>query len=141
MRMALSKSSMRLVALATLSLAADFALAQEYAVRLRNPGTARGFVGGESHDTYVIRARKGQTMTVQISWRRERNNEQGQNNGNNHAEFWVGESPDFDGDKVVLGKESSEGKRWSCRIPKPGNYYIHVSAYPAAHYTLSVTVR
>ena|SRR6476660_3436171 len=139
--MALSKSSMRLVALATLALGADFALAQEYAVRLRNPATVRGFVGGESHNTYVIRARKGQTMTVEISWRREHNNEQGEHNGNNHAEFWVGESPDFDGDKVVLGKESSEGRHWSCKIPNPGNYYIYVSAYPAAHYTLRVTVR
>ena len=118
----------------------DFALEQEYAARLRSPATARGLVGGESHNTYVIRVRKGQTMTVQISWRREHDNES-ENHGDKHAEFWVGESPNFDGDKAVLGKESNDGKRWSCKIPKAGNYYIYVTAHPRAHYTLRVTVR
>jgi hypothetical protein len=27
----------------------------------------QGFIGGEAHESYVIRARKGQTMTVRIS--------------------------------------------------------------------------
>ncbi len=35
--------------------------------RLRNHAIARGFIGGESHDSYVIRVRRGQTMTVQLS--------------------------------------------------------------------------
>src|SRR5215213_3334395 len=40
------------------------------AVRLRNTTLARGFIGGESHDGYVVRARRGQLLTVRLSWRR-----------------------------------------------------------------------
>jgi len=50
---------------------------------------------------YMIRARKGQILTVKISWRRKHNNE----DGDNHAEFFVGELPNFDGDgRVKYGK-------------------------------------
>jgi hypothetical protein len=94
-------------------------------------------IGGESHFSYVIRARKGQIMTVQISWRHEHDE-----NGDNHAEFWVGDLPNFNGDgQVKFGSESNEGKRWSGRIPKMGNYYIYVMAHPVAHYKLRVMVR
>jgi len=87
---------------------------------------------------YVIRARQDQIMTVQINWRREHDDEL----GDNHAEFFVSELPNFNGDGLVkFGKESDKGKRWSGKIPKTGNYYIYVNAYPTAHYTLRVTVR
>ena len=138
MRMTLRRATLSLVALTTLLLAANIAWAQEYTRRLRSPAIARGFIGGESHDSYVIRARKDQIMTVQISWRREHDNEE----GDNHAEFFVGELPNFDGDgQVKWGKESNKGKRWSGKIPKTGNYYIYVNAHPTAHYTLRVTVK
>src|ERR1041384_591870 len=113
MSITLQKASLLLVTLATLLLAANIAWAQEYTRRLRSPATARGVIGGESHDSYVIRARKGQIMTVQISWRREHDNEL----GDNHAEFFVGELPNFDGGgQVKFGKESNKGKRWSGKI-------------------------
>ena len=138
MRMKLQQAFLPLIPLTTLLLAADITGAQEYTQRLRSPATVRGFIGGESHDSYVIRARKGQTMTVQISWRRERDNEL----GDNHAEFFVGDLPNFDGNgQVKFGKESDEGKRWSGKIPKTGNYYIYVMAHPTAHYTLRVAVK
>src|SRR5262249_11338498 len=138
MRMKLQQAFLLLIPLTTLLLAADIARAQEYTQRLRSPAKVSGLIGGESHDSYVIRARKGQTMTVQISWRRERDNELGAN----HAEFFVGELPDFDGNgQVKFGKESNGGKRWSGKIPKTGNYYIYVMAYPTAHYTMRVTVK
>jgi len=138
MRMKLRQAFLLLIPLVTLLLAADIAWAQEYTQRLRSPATVRGFIGGESHDSYVIRARKGQTMTIQISWRREHDNALGAN----HAEFFVGELPDFDGNgQVKFGKESNEGKRWSGKIPKTGNYYIYVMAHPTAHYALRVTVK
>ena len=138
MRMKLQRAFLILIPLTTLLLAADIALAQEYTQRLRSPATVRGFIGGESHDSYVIRARKGQTMTIQISWRREHDNAPVAN----HAEFFVGELPDFDGNgQVKFGKESNEGKRWSGKIPKTGNYYIYVMAHPTAHYALRVTVK
>ncbi|MFN0110051.1 MAG: hypothetical protein ACKVZH_14445 [Blastocatellia bacterium] len=118
-----------------LLLVADVARAQEDTTpkkRLRSPATANGFIGGESHDSYVIRAEKGQAMTVQIWWRRKKNNQAG---------FTVSKSANFfTGDQVTFGKSSDKGRRWSGRIPRTGNYYIYVLAHPTAHYTLSVTV-
>src|SRR5262249_50215194 len=138
MGMTLRRTPLLLAALAALSLAVNVAGAQEHTRRLRSPATARGFIGGESHDSYVIRARKGQIMTVQISWRREHDNELGAS----HAEFFVGELPNFDGDgRVKFGKESDNGRRWSGKIPRTGDYYIYVNAHPTAHYTLRVTVK
>ena len=137
MRKTLERVPLFLVALATLLLAPNIAHGQEDVKRLRSPATARGFIGGESHNSYVIRARRGQMMTVQISWRREHNE-----SGDNRAEFFVSESSSFDGGgQVKFGKEYDRGKRWSGRVLKTGDYYIYVNAHPAAHYTLRVTVR
>jgi len=95
--------------------------------------TVSGYIGGESHDSYVIRAGKGQTLSVQISWRRV---------ADNRAEFTVRESPDFfDSTPVIFGAESHQGKQWRGTIPKTGDYYIYVVAHPTAHYTLRVSVR
>jgi len=137
MRMTFKGSSLLLASLATLLLAANDALGQGEIKRLQSPAAVKGFIGGESHDSYVIRARRGQIMTVQISWRRGHDEL-----GDNNAEFFVSESPGFDGgEPVTFGKESYEGKRWSGRIPKTGDYYIYVNAHPTAHYTLRVRVR
>jgi hypothetical protein len=100
--------------------------------RLRSPATVEGFIGGESHDSYVIRVRKGQVMTVQISWKPE---------GDNHASFTVSESPNFfTGEPIKFGKESDGGKRWTGKSPKTSEYYIYVVAHPTAQYTLGVKV-
>jgi hypothetical protein len=137
MRMTLRRAFLLLVALGTLLLAANIARGQEYTRRLQSPATVRGFIGGESHDSYVIRARRGEIMAVRISWRRERDEL-----GDNHAEFFVGELPNFDGDgRVKFGQEYNKGQRWRGRVPKTGDYYIYVMAHPTAHYTLRVTVR
>jgi len=56
----------------SLLLVANIALAQEDKTpkkRLRSPAVVKGFIGGESHDSYVIRAPKGRSLIVQISWR------------------------------------------------------------------------
>ncbi len=101
--------------------------------RLQSPATVKGFIGGEAHDSYVIRARKGQTMSVQISWRRD---------GDNRAEFTISRSANFfNGESVKFGKESKNGKNWTGKIPKAGNYYIYIVAHPTAKYTLKVTVK
>src|SRR3954453_1511467 len=126
MRMIRQSASLAFVAFATVLLVANIASGQEHMRRLRSPATVKGFIGGESHDSYAIHARKGQMMTVQISWRREHSNEL----GDNRAEFFVSESPGFDGDgQVKFGNESDDGKRWSGRIAKTGNYYIYVTAH------------
>ena len=113
-------------------------MAREHAQTLHSPATVNGFIGGESHDSYVIHAVAGQTVAVSISWKPEHEPD----TGDNHAEFWVGTNPDFDGNGAVkFGHESDNGKRWSGTIPETGAYYIYVVAHPAAHYTLKVTAR
>jgi hypothetical protein len=104
--------------------------------RLRSPATAKDVIGGESHNLYVIRARKGQIMRVQLSWRRAR-----YYGVNNHAEFGVIDSPTLNSDRPEFGKWSNNGKRWTGTIPRTGDYYVYVVAHPIAHYTLRVTLR
>src|SRR5258705_10350362 len=126
------KTSLILLALAGL-LTADVARAQlkpSPSRRLRSPATVRGFIGGESHDSYVIRASKGRTLMVRLSWRRE---------AENRASFSVSVSPDYyGGEPVKFGTQSDNGKRWVGRIPRSGDYYIDVVAHPSAHYTLMI---
>ena len=91
-----------------------------------------GFIGGESHDGYVVRARKGQVLTVRLSWRRE---------GDNRASLVVSESADFSGEAAKFGNDSNNGRRWVGRVPRTGDYYVYVMAHPSARYTLHVSVR
>lgn len=101
--------------------------------RLKSPAVVKGNIGGESHDSYVIRAQKGQLMTVEISWTPE---------GDNNASFTVSESPNFfSGGPIGFGNESENGKRWTGKIPRTRNYYIYVVAHPIADYKLKVTVK
>jgi len=39
-----------------------------------------------------------------------------------------------------IGKESDNGKPWTGKIPKSGDYYIYVMAHPTAHSTLKVSL-
>jgi hypothetical protein len=126
--------------LALLLLTANIAAAQEDTIfkdttpkkRLRSQAIVKGFIGGESYDSYVICAGKGRTMIVRISWRRE---------DDNRAEFIISESHDFfDSEPVKFGKEPDNSRRWTGKIPRTGNYYIYVVGHPAAHYTLKVNV-
>lgn len=123
-----------LVVIATLLVCAHTASAQDPypKTRLRSPAVVREGIGGEAHNAYVIRARKGQRMTVQISWIRE---------GDNRAEFNVSDSGDFNGESRSFGKTSGDGKRFTGKIPRTGDYYIYVVAHPSAEYTLRVRVR
>jgi hypothetical protein len=100
--------------------------------RLTAPSTVRGFIGGESHDCYEIRARKGQTMTIDISWRREEDN---------RAEFSVSRSASFGGSPVSFGRRSNNDRRWTGKIPATRKYYIYVVAHPTARYTLKTRLK
>ncbi len=141
MALKFQKVSLLLNVLAALMLTANVAVAQEEKTlkdttpkkRLRSQSMVKGFIGGESHDSYVIRARKGETLSVQISWRLV---------GENRSEFTVSESPDaFSGEPVEFGSRSDEDKHWSGKIPKTRDYYIYVVAHPTAHYTLWVKLK
>src|SRR5215468_9268794 len=129
--------SLPVFALAIVCGVANIADGHEYVKRLRNPATVKGFIGGESHNSYVIKVRKGQTLTVQISWKHEHDKEL----GDNHAEFFVSDLPDFGDDALKFGKESHNGTRLSGKVPKTGNYYIYVMGHPTAYYTLRVTIK
>ena len=135
MQMKLPKTSLVFATVTILLLLMHVAWGQQDTTpkkRLRSPATVKGFIGGESHDSYVIHVRKGQVVTVQISWKRD---------GDNHASFTVSESPDFfTGERIKFGKESDGGKRWTGKSPKTRDYYIDVVAHPTAQYTLRVKV-
>ena len=122
--------------IATVLLAADLSAAQPRptpAKKLRSPAVVRGFIGGESHDAYVIRAAKGKTLSVQLSWRAE---------GENHAGFSISDTSGFfEAEPVAFGIRSDNEKRWTGKIPKTGNYYIYVVAHPHARYTLKIRLR
>ena len=101
--------------------------------RLRSPAAVKGFVGGESHDSYVIRARKNQTLKVQISWKES---------GDFTAAFVISKSADFfAGDVLQGGTETYSGKSRTVKIPATADYYIYVTAHPEAKYTLKVSVK
>lgn len=133
MRKGISSIVFALIVSAILLAAADSASAQADRTpkkRLTSPAAVKGYVGGEAHDSYVIRAQKGRTLTVNISWRR---------GANDRAEFSVSRSANFyTSSPVNFGGESNGGKRWRGKIPKTGNYYIYVVAHPTAKYTLRV---
>jgi hypothetical protein len=74
--------------------------------------------------------RKGQTLTVEISWKKE---------DDNTASFGMGANKDLE--PVSFGKESNGGRTWSGRVPKTGDYFIEVVAHPRADYVLKVRVR
>ncbi len=101
--------------------------------KLKSPAVVKGNIGGESHDSYVIHAQKGKLMKVEINWKPD---------GNNKASFTVSESSNFfSSEPIGFGSESKNGKQWTGRIPKTGDYYIYVVAHPIADYRLRVTVR
>ena len=118
---------------ATMLAASSNARVHEHAQKILSSATVNGFVGGESHDSYVIHVRKGQTMRVRISWLGEQIDEA----GDNHAEFWIGNSG-CQGDAISLGTVSEGGKQWTGKMQQTRDYYICVVAYPSAHYTLRV---
>lgn len=136
MRKIQNRIALSCFALAILLCAANITSAQYDTTikkKLKSPATVTGTVGGESHDSYVIRARKGQKMTVQINWKRE--------NGNS-ADFTISYSSSFfTADPVKFGKTSNKGRSWQGKIPNTGSYYIYVVAHPSAKYTLKVTLK
>jgi len=101
--------------------------------RLKSAATVEGSIGGEAHDSYIIRARKNQTLKVHISWA---------GGGDKKAQFVISKSDDFfAGDVLEGGSETYDGKTQTRKIPATGDYYIYVTAHPTAKYTLKVRVK
>jgi hypothetical protein len=85
----------------------------------------KGFIGGESHDTYTFRARKGQRVTVKIMSRK------------NAAGFSMSSA----GGGEFPGTSSENDTKFTANIPATGCYSIMVVAHPDARYTLMLTIR
>jgi hypothetical protein len=101
--------------------------------RLRSPAAVSGFVGGEAHNSYVIRARRGQTLSAHLSGRRGRRT---------FAQLTVSQSPSFfNAEPVRFGRETEHGRSWRGRVPRTGDYYLYVTSHPDSRYTLRARVR
>lgn len=122
--------SLRLVLILGILATGAFAQPMAKPKRVHAPATIRGMVGGEANVTYVVHVRKGRTLTVEISWKKE---------DDNKASFGMGANKDLA--PVSFGKESNGGRKWSGRVPKTGDYFIEVVAHPRADYVLKVRVK
>ncbi len=102
-------------------------------VRLKNAVKVKSTIGGEAHDSYVIRVKRGQTLKIQTSWK---------GNRARNVNFFVTKSADFfKSDEVIRGRETKDGKNWVLKMPETGDYYIYVTAYPTAEYTIKASVK
>jgi hypothetical protein len=92
--------------------------------RGRNVTAVNDFVGGEIIRSYIVRAKEGQTLTITLTSPEKR------------AEFSV--STEELGSQVSFGRETQtrRSRQWAGKIPKTGNYYISVTAFPSANYSL-----
>lgn len=116
---------------------ASLAWPQEYTRTLRSPAVVKSFIGGESHDLYLIHARQGKSLMVELSWKLEHDKEL----GDNHADFDIGGLPGF---TQAPGLNSGRNRRrtvWSGKVPRTDDYQIVVTAYPSAHYMLKVKIQ
>ena len=91
--------------------------------------TVRGSIGGEQHDAYSFHPEAGRTVRVTIASRGGKVN------------FSVCDSDNYsDAEPVTFGRRAEDGRSWEGVIPAGKVYYIYVTAYPEARYTLSVRV-
>lgn len=100
--------------------------------RLESGVPVKSIIGGESHDSYVISVTKGQILRLKISWKGE---------PDRNARFFVSRSADFFSGEPIRGQETADGRNWRHKIEETGDYYIYVTGYPTADYTLTATVK
>lgn len=93
-----------------------------------NRASARGYIGGESHDRYSIFLKRGARTNIQLK------------SPNNSAEFLLSVATKFAAAEPVRSGAANEKERsWTGVIPQTRRYYIFVTAYPDAKYELAVT--
>ena len=85
----------------------------------------KGKVGGEQHDAYAVELESGRTIRVAIS------------SPKGKVSFSVCDSDNYsDAEPVKFGKRSSDSKSWEGVVSVTRVYYLYVTAYPEARYTL-----
>jgi hypothetical protein len=92
-----------------------------------------GFIGGESHDSYVLEIQAGRTLSLRLGID-EKEKEDG-----SEASFSV--SLEEFGEGVDFGSESDGGLYWEGKVTATSDYFISVVAHPSAHYKLTVTAK
>jgi len=98
-------------------------------VRFAKGATSRTYKDSVSHSTndYVVRARKGQTMSVVIT------------SPGNQAVFSISQQLKPNTDPIEIATDS---KRWSGRLFTTGDYDINVGAERSVSgYTITITVK
>lgn len=98
-------------------------------VKFATGATSRTYKSSVSHstNTYLVRARKGQTMSVIIK------------SPNNRAVFSISQQLEPDTDPIEI---VSDQKRWMSRLDTTGDYDISVGAeHDVATYIITITVK
>lgn len=98
--------------------------------RLRIPGTAHGFVGGESQEVFQFFAPRSGTVTAIVKYRIQ---------NDDHAVDPKNTSFQIDGAKIV--KETKQQVVMILKVRKGHTYPFTSTAYPVAKYTLSLKYR
>lgn len=105
---------------------------QNTRVRFARGTTARTYRGSISHstNTYVVRARRGQTMTVSIT------------SPQKLALFHVTTQEFIDGEYGDAINLATEARRWSLKLPTTADYYVAVVAERSvSDYTITIAVK
>ena len=98
-------------------------------VKFATGATSRTYKGSVSHsvNTYLVRARKGQTMSITIT------------SPNNRAVFSISQQLEPDTDPIEI---AADQKRWTSRLDTTGDYDISVGAErDVATYSITITVK
>lgn len=98
-------------------------------VRFVKGATSRIYKGSVSHsiNTYVVKARKGQVMTVAVS------------SSDGEALFSIIQQLEPDTDPIEI---ATDQKRWTGKLFTTGDYYINIgAARSVATYNLTITVK
>lgn len=98
-------------------------------VKFATGATSRTYKGSVSHstNTYLVRARKGQTMSITIT------------SPDNRAVFSISQQLEPDTDPIEI---ATDRKRWTSKLDITGDYDISVGAErDVATYTITITVK
>lgn len=98
-------------------------------VKFAKGATSRTYKDSVSHsvNTYLVRARKGQTMSIIVS------------SPDNRAVFSISQQLETDTDPIEI---VSDRKRWTSRLDTTGDYDISVGAERSVStYTLTIKVK
>jgi hypothetical protein len=98
-------------------------------VKFAKGATSRTYKGSVSHstNTYLVRARKGQVMSIMIT------------SPNNRAVFSISQQLEPDTDPIEI---ATDLKRWTSKLDITGDYDITVGAERSvATYTITITVK